>query len=106
MLCEATSLQSLLGRVAQWYGGGLQIPYSRVRFSPLPPISTLVLMLMLIVHAGMAELVDAGDLKSPGGDTVPVRLRLSVPQIVVQKDLSKPISLNAGRFFYWCMTKR
>ena len=58
------------------------------------------------VNAGMAELVDAGDLKSPGGDTVPVRLRLSVPQIVVQKDLSKPISLNAGRFFYWCITKR
>ena len=35
---------------------------------------------MLPTAAGVVELVDTGDLKSPGSDTVPVRVRSPAPQ--------------------------
>ena len=35
---------------------------------------------LLPISAGVVELVDTGDLKSPGSDTVPVRVRSPAPQ--------------------------
>ena len=56
--------------------------------------------------AGVAELVDAPDSKSGGGDSVPVRFRLSVPHISTEKCtvVDKPASHMASRVFY-CPTK-
>ena len=34
---------------------------------------------LLPISAGVVELVDTGDLKSPGSDTVPVRVRSPAP---------------------------
>ena len=35
---------------------------------------------LLPISAGVVELVDTGDLKSPGSDTVPVRVRSPAPR--------------------------
>ena len=48
----------------------------------------------------MAELVDAGDLKSPGSDTVPVRFRLAAPKKPrIRKDTG--LFVNLLKHYAW-----
>ena len=43
---------------------------------------------LLPISAGVVELVDTGDLKSPGSDTVPVRVRSPAPKRDIREDVS------------------
>ena len=49
---------------------------------------------LLPISAGVVELVDTGDLKSPGSDTVPVRVRSPAPS-------SASVPWNTGRSQYY-----
>ena len=77
LACSATIYKPLFGAVAKWKRWGLQNLDARVRFSSAPPKRKTNINFKL--HARVAELVYAGDLKSPARKGLRVRFPLRAP---------------------------
>ena len=58
-------------------------PWTPVRFRPQPPFSCSLDNEFIQIKARVVELVDTRDLKSLGGDSVPVQVRPRAPLLIL-----------------------